>query len=114
VLGYEPRKPWGAIDWRAADARAREVLSRFGIELDLRRPLGSYPTAIQQLVAIGRAASMDARLLIMDEPTSSLDEREVETLFGVIRSLRDRGTSILYVSHFLDELFVDPGDRVIH
>jgi ribose transport system ATP-binding protein len=106
VLGYEPRKPWGAIDWRKADARAREVLSRFGIELDLHRPLGSYPTAIQQLVAIGRAASMDAKLLIMDEPTSSLDEREVETLFGVIRGLRERGTSVLYVSHFLDELFV--------
>ena len=105
VLGYEPRTRWGAIDWRAADARAREVLSRFGIELDLHRALGSYPTAIQQLVAIGRAASMEAKLLIMDEPTSSLDEREVETLFGVIRSLRDRGTSILYVSHFLDELF---------
>ena len=105
VLGYEPRTRWGAIDWRAADARAREVLSRFGIELDLHRALGSYPTAIQQLVAIGRAASMDTRLLIMDEPTSSLDEREVEVLFGVIRSLRDRGTSILYVSHFLDELF---------
>jgi monosaccharide-transporting ATPase len=105
VLGYEPRKPWGAIDWRAADARAREVLSRFGIELDLQRPLGSYPTAIQQLVAIGRAASMETKLLIMDEPTSSLDEKEVETLFGVIRGLKARGTSVLYVSHFLDELF---------
>ncbi|EYD75689.1 putative sugar uptake ABC transporter ATP-binding protein [Rubellimicrobium mesophilum DSM 19309] len=105
VLGYEPRKPWGAIDWRAADARAREVLSRFGIELDLHRALGSYPTAIQQLVAIGRAASMEAKLLIMDEPTSSLDEKEVETLFGVIRGLKARGTSVLYVSHFLDELF---------
>jgi monosaccharide-transporting ATPase len=105
VLGYEPRKPWGSIDWKAADACAREALARFGIELDLHRPLGSYPTAIQQLVAIGRAASMRARLLIMDEPTSSLDEREVETLFGVIRALRDGGTSILYVSHFLDELF---------
>ncbi|WP_246082464.1 sugar ABC transporter ATP-binding protein [Rubellimicrobium rubrum] len=105
VLGYEPRTRWGAIDWRAADARAREVLSRFGIELDLHRALGSYPTAIQQLVAIGRAASMEAKLLIMDEPTSSLDEREVETLFGVMRALKARGTSILYVSHFLDELF---------
>ena len=105
VLGYEPRKPWGAIDWRAADARAREALARFGIALDLHRPLGTYPTAIQQLVAIGRAASMRARLLVMDEPTSSLDEREVETLFGVIRALKAQGTSVLYVSHFLDELF---------
>jgi ribose transport system ATP-binding protein len=105
VMGYEPRTGWGTIDWRAARARAREVLGRFGIDLDLDRPLGSYPTAIQQLVAIGRASSMEARLLVMDEPTSSLDEREVETLFGVMRALKARGTSILYVSHFLDELF---------
>ncbi len=105
VLGYEPRTRLGSIDWKAARARTREVLSRFGIELDADRALGSYPTAIQQLVAIGRAASMDAKLLIMDEPTSSLDEREVEVLFGVIRQLRDQGTAVLYVSHFLDELF---------
>jgi galactofuranose transport system ATP-binding protein len=105
VLGYEPRTRFGMIDWRAAEARTREVLSRFGIELDPHRPLGHYPTAVQQLVAIGRAASMDARLVIMDEPTSSLDEREVEVLFGVIRQLRAQGTSVIYISHFLDELF---------
>ena len=105
VLGYEPRTRFGLIDWHAAETRTREVLSRFGIDLDPHRALGSYPTAIQQLVAIGRAVSMDARLLIMDEPTSSLDEREVETLFGVVRQLKAQGTSVLYVSHFLDELF---------
>ncbi|WP_435164572.1 sugar ABC transporter ATP-binding protein [Falsirhodobacter sp. 1013] len=105
VLGYEPRTRFGMIDWKAAEARTREVLSRLGIDIDPHRPLGSYPTAIQQLVAIGRAASMDVRLLIMDEPTSSLDEREVEVLFGVIRQLRAQGTAVLYVSHFLEELF---------
>ncbi len=105
VLGYEPRTRFGMIDWRAAEARTRHVLERFGIDLDPNRALGSYPTAIQQLVAIGRAASMNAKLLIMDEPTSSLDEREVDVLFGVIRQLKAQGTSILYVSHFLDELF---------
>lgn len=105
VLGYEPRTRFGLIDWHAAEVRTREVLSRFDIDLDPRRALGSYPTAIQQLVAIGRAVSMDARLLIMDEPTSSLDEREVEVLFGVVRQLKAQGTSVLYVSHFLDELF---------
>jgi galactofuranose transport system ATP-binding protein len=105
VLGYEPRTRFGMIDWRAAEAQTRTVLSRFGIDLDPHRPLGHYPTAIQQLVAIGRAASMDARLVIMDEPTSSLDEREVEVLFGVIRQLRAQGTSVIYISHFLDELF---------
>jgi galactofuranose transport system ATP-binding protein len=105
VLGYEPRTRLGMIDWRAAEARTREVLSRFGIDIDPHLALGRYPTAVQQLVAIGRAASMDARLVIMDEPTSSLDEREVEVLFGVIRQLRDQGTSVIYISHFLDELF---------
>ena len=105
VLGYEPRTRFGMIDWRAAEVRTREVLSRFAIDIDPHRPLGSYPTAIQQLVAIGRAASMNAHLLIMDEPTSSLDDREVDVLFGVIRQLRAQGTAVLYVSHFLDELF---------
>lgn len=105
VLGYEPRTRWGMIDWRAAEARTRAILARFGIDLDPHRALGTYPTAIQQLVAIGRAASMEARLVIMDEPTSSLDEREVEVLFGVIRQLRDQGTSVIYISHFLEELF---------
>lgn len=105
VLGYEPRTRFGMIDWRAAEARTRDVLDSFSIDLDPHRALGSYPTAIQQLVAIGRAAAMDAKLLIMDEPTSSLDEREVEVLFGVIRQLKAQGTSVLYVSHFLDEIF---------
>jgi len=105
VLGYEPRTRLGLIDWRVAEARTRTVLDRFGIDLDPHRALGSYPTAIQQLVAIGRAASMDAKLLIMDEPTSSLDEREVEVLFGVIRQLKAQGTSVIYVSHLLDEIF---------
>ncbi len=105
VLGYEPRTRFGMIDWRTAEARTRAVLSRFGIELDPGLPLGTYPTAIQQLVAIGRAASMEARLVIMDEPTSSLDEREVDVLFGVIRQLRDQGTSVIYISHFLEEFF---------
>jgi ribose transport system ATP-binding protein len=105
VLGYEPRTRLGMIDWRKAEAQTLAVLERFGIDIDPHRALGSYPTAIQQLVAIGRAASMEAKLLIMDEPTSSLDEREVEVLFGVIRALKSQGTSVIYVSHFLDEIF---------
>ena len=93
------------IDWREAHRRTREILARFGIDIDVRAPLGSYSTAIQQLVAIARAVSLDARLVIMDEPTSSLDASEVEVLFGVVRGLRASGVSVLYVSHFLDELF---------
>lgn len=105
VLGYEPRHPWGSIDWKKAHRETREVLARFGVDIDVRAQLGSYSTAIQQLVAIARAVSLNATLVIMDEPTSSLDDREVEILFGVIRELKASGTSVLYVSHFLDELF---------
>ncbi len=105
TMGYEPRTRLGLIDWRRAHRETREVLDRFGIDVDVRAPLGDYSTAIQQLVAIARAVSRNARLVVMDEPTSSLDDKEIETLFGVVRELRDSGVSVLYISHFLDELF---------
>ncbi len=105
TLGYEPRTRLGLIDWRRAHAKTRKILTDFGIDVDVRAPLGEYSTAIQQLVAIARAVSLEAQLVIMDEPTSSLDEREVAVLFSVVRRLREAGTSVLYVSHFLDELF---------
>ncbi|MEM7694209.1 MAG: sugar ABC transporter ATP-binding protein [Pseudomonadota bacterium] len=105
VMGYEPKKFGIFVNWREANARARKILARFGIDIDVTEPLGSYSTAIQQLVAIARAVSLDAKLVIMDEPTSSLDTSEVEVLFGVVRELKNQGVSVLYVSHFLDELF---------
>ncbi|MEM9635316.1 MAG: sugar ABC transporter ATP-binding protein [Pseudomonadota bacterium] len=105
VMGQEPRTLGVLINWPEAHRRTREILSRFGIDIDVTAPLGSYSTAIQQLVAIARAVSMDAKLVIMDEPTSSLDSSEVEILFGVVRELKASGVSVLYVSHFLDELF---------
>ena len=104
VMGYEPKK-FGFVKWREANQRTREILKRFSILLDVTEPLGNYSTAIQQLVAIARAVSLDSKLVIMDEPTSSLDASEVEVLFGVIRELRKQGVSVLYISHFLDELF---------
>ncbi|MEO1103329.1 MAG: sugar ABC transporter ATP-binding protein [Pseudomonadota bacterium] len=104
VMGYEPRR-FGLINWGEAHRRAREILARFDVRIDVRRPLDSFSTAIQQLVAIARAVSLDARLVIMDEPTSSLDDKEVEVLFSVVRSLREQGVAVLYVTHFLDELF---------
>lgn len=105
VMGYEPKRFGAFINWKEAHRRTREILERFGIDIDVTLPLGHYSTAIQQLVAIARAVSLDAKLVIMDEPTSSLDALEVKTLFGVVRGLRDAGVSVLYVSHFLDELF---------
>ncbi|MEM7024255.1 MAG: sugar ABC transporter ATP-binding protein [Pseudomonadota bacterium] len=105
TMGYEPRR-WGwLIDWRTAHQRTREILARFGIDIDVSAPLGEYSTAIQQLVAIARAVSLRAKMVIMDEPTSSLDDREVEVLFNVVRGLKADGVSVLYVSHYLDELF---------
>ncbi|MEM5585959.1 MULTISPECIES: sugar ABC transporter ATP-binding protein [unclassified Roseibium] len=105
VMGQEPRTLGLMINWPEAHRRTREILARFGIDIDVTAPLGSFSTAIQQLVAIARAVSMDAKLVIMDEPTSSLDSSEVEILFGVVRELKSSGVSVLYVSHFLDELF---------
>jgi len=103
-LGREKRR-FGLLDWRAMHAEARGLLARFNIDIDVRRPLMAYPTAIQQMVAIARAIGFDAKLVIMDEPTSSLDEREVEVLFSVIRQLKAAGVSVIFVSHKLDELY---------
>lgn len=103
-MGREPRR-FGLIDWGRMNRDARQILQRMGIAVDVRRPLGELNIALQQLVAIARAVSFDTRLVIMDEPTSSLDEREVETLFGVIRDLQARGVSIIFITHRLDELY---------
>ncbi|HLW89908.1 MAG TPA: sugar ABC transporter ATP-binding protein [Roseiarcus sp.] len=103
-LGNEPLR-YGFIDWRRMNAAAEEILRRFSVEIDVKRPLMSFSTAIQQMVAIARAVSFSARLVIMDEPTSSLDDREVEVLFDVIRKLKRDGVAVIFVSHRLDELY---------
>jgi ribose transport system ATP-binding protein len=104
-LGREPRNRFGLIDFRRMNSDAEELLGRYGIHLDVRRQLRSVGLGLQQMVALARAVSVDARVVIMDEPTSSLEPREVETLFGVIRLLHQRGVAIVYVSHKLDELY---------
>lgn len=104
-LGRE-RKRFGFLDWPRMHREAEEILARFDVHLDVRQPLSRYTTAIQQMVAIARAVSFQARLVIMDEPTSSLDELEVAVLFGVIRQLKNSGVSVIFVSHKLDELYV--------
>ncbi|HEV2564343.1 MAG TPA: sugar ABC transporter ATP-binding protein [Microvirga sp.] len=103
-LGREKRR-FGLLDWPAMHAEARALLARFNIDIDVRRPLMVYPTAVQQMVAIARAIGFEAKLVIMDEPTSSLDEREVGVLFDVIRQLKAGGVSVIFVSHKLDELY---------
>jgi ribose transport system ATP-binding protein len=103
-MGREPRR-WGLIDWRRMNADAAELLRRFGVDVDVTQPLLNLNIAVQQMVAIARAVSFKSKLVVMDEPTSSLDEREVATLFDVIRQLKAEGVAVLFISHRLDELY---------
>ena len=101
-----PFDRFGLLDIRAMNAEARRLVGRFNLDIDVRRSLDSFPIATQQMIAIARAIGFSAKLVIMDEPTSSLDDREVESLFRVIRQLKADGVSTVFVSHKLDELYV--------
>ncbi|WP_062287784.1 sugar ABC transporter ATP-binding protein [Demequina phytophila] len=103
-LGREPRRG-GVISARAMNTRAHEILLDLGLDLDPASTLGTHSLAVQQLVAIARAISADVRVLVLDEPTSSLDLDEVAELFRIIRELKTRGVAILFVSHFLDQVY---------
>lgn len=103
-IGREPRNRFG-IDWRAVRSQARQLLLDNGIDIDVTQDLASFSTAIQQMVAITRAISQNAKLLIMDEPTSSLAEDEIKVMFGKMRELVAKGMSIIFISHKLDEVF---------
>lgn len=102
--GRYPRRH-GFIAWREMEERTRSLLARLSLDIDVTRLLSSYPVAVQQMVAIARALSVSARVLVLDEPTSSLDEDEVRRLFAVLRKLRDEGMAILFVTHFLDQVY---------
>ena len=100
--GY-PRR-FGLIDWRAADAAARRVMARVGCHIDPQRRVFSLTRAEKSLLAIGRALAVQARLLVLDEPSASLPMADVQRLFGVLRGLRAQGMAMIYVSHRLDEV----------
>jgi monosaccharide-transporting ATPase len=104
MLGREPRR-LGGIDWPEMRRMAAVMLARLHLTIDPGSQLGAHSLAVQQLVAIARALDINARVLILDEPTSSLDADEVAELFRVIRGLRDDGVAILFVSHFLDQVY---------
>ncbi len=104
ALGREPRR-LGMIDAKEMRRQASRVLHELGLDIDPASLLGSHSVAVQQLVAIARAISADLRVLVLDEPTSSLDVDEVAELFRVIRELKQRGVAILFVSHFLDQVY---------
>ncbi|WP_431802411.1 sugar ABC transporter ATP-binding protein [Halobacillus andaensis] len=105
LLGREPKTRWGRIDWKKAHKEADDILQSLGINIDVRKPVSEYSTAVQQMVSIARSVSMEAKLVIMDEPTSSLDEQEVEVLYRVMNQLRSEGIAIVFVSHRLDEIY---------
>ena len=104
MLGYEPRRR-GGVDWRATRRQAAELLERLDVRIDPASSLGSHSLAVQQLVAICRSLVLSPHVLVLDEPTSSLDADEVERLFAVVRRLRDDGVAILFVSHFLEQVY---------
>ena len=103
-LGREPRR-FGGIDFPQMRRRTAEVLDGLGVVIDPASPLGAHSLAVQQLVAIARAIATDVKVLVLDEPTSSLDLDEVAELFRVIRKLKKHGVAILFVSHFLDQVY---------
>ena len=103
-LGREPLK-WGNIDWKKMREGAEKALARLHLHIDVNLEVSSYSIAIQQMISIARALDVDAKVLILDEPTSSLDEGEVASLFEVMRDLRSRGMAIVFITHFLDQVY---------
>lgn len=103
-LGRQPMKA-GCINWKIINDEAQKILKKFDLEIDVDEKLGDYPIAIQQMVAIARALELNSRILILDEPTSSLNIQEVEQLFSQMRRLRKDGHAIIFVTHFLDQVY---------
>ncbi|WEX90723.1 sugar ABC transporter ATP-binding protein [Sinorhizobium garamanticum] len=109
-LGRQPRR-FGVVDIRAMNRKARELLSEYELELDVTRALASYSVAIQQVVAIARAVDLSGKVLILDEPTASLDAHEVAMLFRIVRRLKARGLGIIFITHFLEQVY-EISDRI--
>jgi ABC-type sugar transport system, ATPase component len=109
-LGRQPMN-FGFIDWEKMKSGAEAALKRLNLYLDVKQQLSTFSIAIQQMVAIARALDFSAKILILDEPTSSLDKNEVEQLFTVIKKLKNEGLGIIFVTHFLDQVY-EISDRI--
>lgn len=103
-IGREPRK-MGMIDWKTMNKKSSELLKGLDIDIDVTKALENYSLALQQMIAIARAVDMSAKVLILDEPTSSLDDSEVEKLFVLMRRLKSQGVGIIFVTHFLEQVY---------
>ena len=109
-LGRQPTR-FGLVQRREIEARAHAVLVTYGLDIDVRAELSEFSVAVQQIVAIARAVQLSGKVLVLDEPTASLDRNEVDRLFDVVRSLKARGLGIIFITHFLDQVFA-LADRV--
>ncbi|WP_111561449.1 galactofuranose ABC transporter, ATP-binding protein YtfR [Rhizobium sp.] len=109
-LGRQPKR-FGMIDVSAMNRQARELLRQYGMEIDVTAQLDRFSVAVQQVVAIARAVDLSGKVLILDEPTASLDAQEVAMLFGILRDLKKRGLGIVFITHFLEQVY-DISDRI--
>lgn len=109
-IGRQPRR-FGMVDRKQMVREARRILSQYGLDIDVRAELSTFSVAVQQIIAIARAVELSGKVLILDEPTASLDRTEVDKLFEIIRSLKARGLAIVFITHFLDQVF-ELSDRV--
>ncbi|BFL48147.1 sugar ABC transporter ATP-binding protein [Lactonifactor longoviformis] len=103
-IGREPKKG-GMIDWRTMNKKSKALLEGLDIHIDVTAALENYSLALQQMIAIARAVDMSAKVLILDEPTSSLDDGEVEKLFHLMNRLKEQGVGIIFVTHFLEQVY---------
>jgi monosaccharide-transporting ATPase len=103
-LGRQPMR-FGITRTGEMNRRSEALLSQYGLDLDVRMPLSNFSVAIQQIIAIARAVDLSGKVLILDEPTASLDTHEVEILFGIIRDLKKRGLGIVFITHFLEQVY---------
>src|SRR5262245_3943010 len=112
-IGHAPRTRWGMVDWSAMRKRAAEVLARIEVAIDPATKLKNLSIAQRHLVAIARALSVEARIVIMDEPTAALSYKEAEDLFRIVEALKQAGKAILFISHKFDEIYRIADDYVV-
>ena len=104
-IGREPKTKLGTIDWKTKTAKSNRIIKSLDLDIDVTKNLEEYSLALQQMIAIARAVDMDCKVLILDEPTSSLDDHEVEKLFVLMRQLKEKGVAIVFVTHFLEQVY---------
>ena len=104
-IGRQPKKAGVLVDWKKMNKLSKDALQKFDLDINVTRNLDTYSVAIQQMVAIARAVDVEAKILILDEPTSSLDKDEVARLFEVINKLKSEGMAIIFITHFLDQVY---------